>query len=126
MELAFAVDEHRDARRSVNFLGELSLSFGRLLRGRAIYERSDLAVTIQEVSFEALGIVSVVGFLIGVILGFIGAVQFQQFGAAIYTADLVGVGCQKWAEGWAMSTREHNVCRLLAPYGMESSPKSKR
>ncbi len=38
MELAFAVDEHRDARRSVNFLGELSLSFGRLLRGRAIYE----------------------------------------------------------------------------------------
>ena len=81
-----------EARRSVVFLGELSLSFGRLLRGKAVYERSDLAVTIQEVSFEALGIISVVGFLVGVILGFIGAVQFQQFGAGIYTANLVGLG----------------------------------
>ncbi len=87
-----SLDALAEARRSVEFLGELCLSVGRLLRGRAIYERSDFAVTVQEVSFEALGIVSVVGFLVGVILGFIGAVQFQQFGAGIYTANLVGLG----------------------------------
>ncbi len=81
-----------EVRRTVVFVGELTLSFGRLLRGKATYERSDLLLTLQEVSVEALGIVSIVGFLVGVILGFIGAVQFQKFGAGIFAANLIGLG----------------------------------
>ncbi|MGH7837321.1 MAG: MlaE family ABC transporter permease, partial [Candidatus Binataceae bacterium] len=39
-----------------------------------------------------VGIVSLIAFLIGVILAFMGAVQLSQFGASIYVADLVGIG----------------------------------
>ena len=41
---------------------------------------------------KAFGIVSLISFLVGVILAFMGAVQLEQFGAAIYVADLVGIG----------------------------------
>jgi phospholipid/cholesterol/gamma-HCH transport system permease protein len=45
----------------------------------------------QECGPKALGIVALINFLIGLILAFVGAVQLQRFGAAIYTADLVGI-----------------------------------
>lgn len=35
---------------------------------------------------------SLISFLVGLILAFVGAVQLQQFGAQIYVADLVGLG----------------------------------
>jgi len=41
---------------------------------------------------SAVGIVTLISFLVGVILAFMGAVQLQQFGASIFVADLVGIG----------------------------------
>jgi phospholipid/cholesterol/gamma-HCH transport system permease protein len=83
----------RDATVSeVRFLGEATQAFGRFLRGRARYRRSDLRLLIQQAGADALGIVSLVSFLFGLILAFVGAVQLEQFGAAIYVADLVAVG----------------------------------
>ncbi len=76
----------------LSFLGQATLAFGRFLRGKASYRRSDLRLLIQQTGADALGIVSLVSFLFGLILAFVGAVQLQQFGAAIYVADLVAVG----------------------------------
>ena len=45
----------------------------------------------QAVSAQALPIVSLISFLVGLILAFIGAIQLQLFGAQIYVADLVGI-----------------------------------
>jgi phospholipid/cholesterol/gamma-HCH transport system permease protein len=80
-----------EAAGSVAFLGEIVLAFGRLLTGRARYRRSDLLLFIQQVGAEALGIVTLISFLVGLILAFVGAVQLEQFGATIYVADLVGI-----------------------------------
>jgi phospholipid/cholesterol/gamma-HCH transport system permease protein len=74
------------------FLGEVTLALGRLLRGRARFRRSDLMLVIQEVGAAALPIVSLISFLVGVILAFLGSIQLLQFGAQIYVADLVGIG----------------------------------
>lgn len=81
-----------DARAMLAFLGEATRSFGRLLRGKARFRGSDLAVAIQECGPEALGIVTLISFLIGLILAFMGAVQLELFGAEVYVADLVAVG----------------------------------
>ena len=51
-----------------------------------------MLLTIQECGVQALPIVSLISFLIGLILAFVGAVQLQRFGAGIYVADLVGIG----------------------------------
>ena len=47
---------------------------------------------IQECGANAVGIVTLISFLVGVILAFMGAVQLSQFGASIYVADLVCIG----------------------------------
>ena len=79
------------SRELLEFLGELMLSFGRLFRGKATYLRSDLVQYIQEAGAEALPIVSLISFLIGMIFAFVGVMQLENFGAGIYTANLVAV-----------------------------------
>ncbi len=76
----------------LEFLGELTLAFGRLLRGRARFRAVDFLAVLQEVGARALPIVSLISFLVGMILAFLGAIQLVQFGAQIYVADLVGIG----------------------------------
>jgi phospholipid/cholesterol/gamma-HCH transport system permease protein len=76
----------------LSFLGGLSIAFTKFIRGKARYRKEDLVEVIQECGSRALGIVSLITFLVGVILAFMGAVQLSQFGASIYVADLVGIG----------------------------------
>ncbi len=78
-------------RGMAEFVGESILSIGRLLTGRARFRRSDLWMTVQECGIEALPIVSLISFLIGLILAFVGNVQLTNFGANIFVADLVGI-----------------------------------
>lgn len=116
LRLAAAVPERAGARRSathesflvrvgketldliqasgevVRFLGEVTIAFGRFLRGKARFRRSDFLQIVQEVGAQALPIVSLISFLVGVILAFLGSVQLLQFGAQIYVAPLVGIG----------------------------------
>jgi phospholipid/cholesterol/gamma-HCH transport system permease protein len=81
-------EEQRDLLR---FTGELMLSLSRYLRGKATYLRHDLVQYFQEAGAEALPIVSLISFLIGMIFAFVGVKQLSLFGAGIYTADLVAV-----------------------------------
>jgi len=87
-----ALAAQQEAVDLLGFLGQATLAFGALLRGRARYQRSDLLLIIQECGAQALPIVSLISLLVGLILAFIGAVQLKQFGAQIYIADLVGIG----------------------------------
>ena len=79
-------------REFMDFLGELAIAFGRFFTGRARYRRVDLIEVIQDCGWNAVGIVTLIAFLVGVILAFMGAVQLSQFGAQIFVADLVGIG----------------------------------
>ena len=76
----------------LGFLGELTVAFSKFVRGKARYRRIDLLEVIQDCGPSAVGIVTLISFLVGVILAFMGAVQLSQFGASIYVADLVGIG----------------------------------
>jgi phospholipid/cholesterol/gamma-HCH transport system permease protein len=75
----------------LTFLGQAALAFANLLRGKARFRRADFLLVVQECGAQALPIVSLISFLVGLILAFVGAVQLRQFGAQIYVADLVGI-----------------------------------
>ena len=75
----------------LSFLGESVVASLKLVRGLAQFRWSDTLMVIQECGPEALGIVALINFLIGMILAFVGATELAQFGASIYTADLVAV-----------------------------------
>jgi phospholipid/cholesterol/gamma-HCH transport system permease protein len=61
------------------------------LLGRARIRRGDLMQNIWDAGPSALVIVSVVNFLIGAILAFVGAAQLRKFAADAYVANLVGL-----------------------------------
>ncbi len=83
---------HESAREMLTFVGEATLAFLKFLAGKASYRKSDLTLTMQQCGFQALPIVSLISLLVGMILGFLGAIQLSMFGAEIYVADLVGIG----------------------------------
>jgi phospholipid/cholesterol/gamma-HCH transport system permease protein len=115
LRLAQAVPERRDARRAAakapflqsvgervlkswegtlemfTFLGENLAAFGKLLRGRAQFRWADAFLVMEQCGPQALGIVVMINFLVGLILAFVGAVELMRFGASIYVADLVGI-----------------------------------
>ena len=73
------------------FLGECLMAFGNLLRRRASFRWSDTLLIVQQCGPQALAIVTLVNFLVGLILAFVGAIQLMKFGASVYVADLVGI-----------------------------------
>ena len=85
------IDSEQSLLEMLTFFGEVTLTFVKLLRMKARYRTSDLMLLIQECGVQALPIVTLISFLVGVILAFVGAIQLAQFGAQIYVADLVGI-----------------------------------
>lgn len=73
------------------FIGEAVVALMKFLMGKASFRRSDLMLLIQESGADALPIVALVSFLVGLILAFVGAVQLAMFGAQIFVANLVGI-----------------------------------
>ncbi len=73
------------------FLGELVLSLGRVIFGKGHARWRDFVVLVQDVGAEALPIVTLISFLVGFIMAFIGFTQLKRFGATIFVADLVGI-----------------------------------
>jgi len=86
-----AVNFFQAATELLAFIGEAVIAFLRLLQGKAQFRRADVGLILQNVGPQAVPIVSLISFLVGLILAFIGAIQLKLFGAQIYVADLVGI-----------------------------------
>ena len=62
----------------LHFLGDVTLTFVKLVKMRARYRSADLFLIIQECGPQALPIVTLISFLMGAILAFVGAVQHRH------------------------------------------------
>jgi len=82
----------KEGESMLSFLGEITHSFGRLLKGQARFQKSDLLIHMNDCGPGSLGIITVITLLVGAILAFVGAVQLSMFGAEVYVANLVGLG----------------------------------
>ncbi len=87
-----AIDFYCSSVDLLVFIGEVFPATLKMIGGKARFRRSELVLIIQQVGVQALPIVSLISFLVGLILAFIGAIQLKLFGAQIYVADLVGIG----------------------------------
>ena len=73
------------------FIGETVIAVALALVGRARFRMRDLALLVQRAGPEALPIVALISFLVGLILAFVGAIQLAKYGSEIFVADLVGI-----------------------------------
>jgi phospholipid/cholesterol/gamma-HCH transport system permease protein len=81
-----------DLQESLAFTGEVTIAMVRLIRGKANTRFTDFRNFCYQAGPDAFAIISLTSVLVGMILGYLGAVQLQQFGAEIYVADLVVIG----------------------------------
>lgn len=75
----------------IAFVGESVTAVVAALRHPRSVRWRDAILVAEEAGVNALPIVALIGFLMGVILAFQSAISMRQFGAEIYVADLVGL-----------------------------------
>lgn len=81
----------KDFQEQIMFLGELLLHFASTIRNPGSFPVSEVWRLAEKVGVQALGIVSLISFLIGLIMAFQSAITMKLFGAELYVADLVGI-----------------------------------
>jgi phospholipid/cholesterol/gamma-HCH transport system permease protein len=74
----------------LGFLGQIVLASGTLLRYPGRFRIRALVHQMELMGVNALGIIALMSFLVGIVIAQQGAVQLRQFGAEIYTVNLVG------------------------------------
>lgn len=75
----------------ISFLGQTLAAIVNELAHPRKMRWASLVTHMEDVGFSAVPIVSMMGFLIGVVLGFQGASQLQQFGAEVFVVELIAV-----------------------------------
>jgi conserved hypothetical integral membrane protein len=86
-----AVQAFREGLDLLSFLGLITITFGRLiLNPRRLRVRAVL-FHIEQTGLNALPILGLLSFLIGVVLAFQGADQLRRFGAELFVVNLLGI-----------------------------------
>ncbi|MEO6564777.1 MAG: MlaE family lipid ABC transporter permease subunit [Casimicrobiaceae bacterium] len=81
----------RDMRAQVMFIGQVVAALAYAVRHPSSVRWRDVALVCERVGADALPIVALISFLLGVILAFQSAVPMKRFGAEIFVADLIGL-----------------------------------
>jgi phospholipid/cholesterol/gamma-HCH transport system permease protein len=80
-----------DLRYIFSFIGSVCLAIIYGVRHPRSLRANDTLSAMEKVGVDALPIVSLISFLLGLIMAFMSSVQLRQFGANIYVASLVGL-----------------------------------
>ena len=81
----------RDIKAQIAFIGETATALWYAAKHPARIRWKDVWYTCEQVGVNALPIVALISFLLGIILAFQAAVPMRQFGAELFVADLVGL-----------------------------------
>ncbi|NMF98251.1 MlaE family lipid ABC transporter permease subunit [Aromatoleum toluolicum] len=75
----------------LSFVGECALALGGCIAHPARVRWRPILYNIRSAGFDALPIVGLLSFLLGVVVAYQGADQLRQYGANIFVADLIGL-----------------------------------
>ena len=81
----------RDIRDQITFVGETTSALFYAIRNPSSVRWRDVWRICEQVGVDALPIVALISFLLGMILAFQSAVPMRRFGAEIFVADLIGL-----------------------------------
>src|SRR5215831_3029436 len=76
----------------LSFFGVICVTVGRVLFHPRRVRATPLVAQMEQTGVNAVPIVGLLSFLIGIVLAYQGADQLRRFGAEIYTVNLLGVG----------------------------------
>jgi phospholipid/cholesterol/gamma-HCH transport system permease protein len=79
----------------LGFFGALLITVGHIIRRPRRFRFNAVTQQFEVVGVHALGIIGLMSFLVGLVIAEQGAVQLRQFGAEIYTINLIGRSAMK-------------------------------
>jgi phospholipid/cholesterol/gamma-HCH transport system permease protein len=88
----YAVNVVSQMRQSIVFTGELACRFFQICMRPQSLRWKDVWKVMETSGPNALPIIALLGFLVGLILSFQAIVQLQKFGVDIFVVNLVGIG----------------------------------
>ena len=80
-----------DMKYQISFVGSVCLSLIHVCLHPRSFRTDDTFLYMQRTGVDALPIVALISFLMGLIMAFMSSVQLEQFGANIYVASLVSL-----------------------------------
>ena len=80
-------------RGVIQLIGRLLLDAMDLVRHPRRWPAREISAGIYRAGAQALGILALVGFLIGVVLSYLSGDQLRRFGADMYVVNLLGLAC---------------------------------
>jgi len=83
------ISETSNIKFMISFIGSLTLSFIHVCFHPRSLRWNDTITYMEKTGVDALPIVVLISFLLGLIMAFMSSIQFRQFGAGIYVASLV-------------------------------------
>ena len=87
----FATDLPNYFVKPIVFIGAVIISLGEWLSGKSVMRWNDFIDCSRKCGASALPIVTLISFLTGLTMAFVGSVQLEKFNAKIYVADLVSL-----------------------------------
>jgi len=80
-------------RDIVGLIGRLLFDLVELVRRPRSWPVREISAGVFHAGPQAMGILALVGFLIGVVLSYLSGDQLRRFGADLYVVNLLGIGC---------------------------------
>jgi phospholipid/cholesterol/gamma-HCH transport system permease protein len=75
----------------ISFIGSALLSFYQVCRNPKLLRINDTILCMEKTGVNAVPIVALISFLLGLVIAFMSSLQLEQFGANIYVASLVSI-----------------------------------
>ncbi len=73
-------------------IGQMGLDLLHVLRQPAELPRREISANLYKSGVKAMPVTALVGFLIGVVLSYLSALQLKQFGADVFIVNIIGLG----------------------------------
>jgi phospholipid/cholesterol/gamma-HCH transport system permease protein len=86
-----AIKEAYNIRFLVSFLGSAAMCLARVFLQPRLLRVNEIILLMQKTGVDAVPIVGLISFLMGLIMAFVSSLQLEQFGASIFVANLVAL-----------------------------------
>lgn len=80
-----------ELRQVLAFIGYLVIECGRVVRAPRTANWRDMPPTLERTGADAVPIVALINFLVGMVMAFQSSAQLKEYGANIFLADLIGI-----------------------------------
>lgn len=81
----------REVQTVFAFLGQMLVATANVIRSPRSTDWRELTATMERTGADAVPIVMLINFLVGLVMAFQSSIQLQKFGATIFVADLIGI-----------------------------------